>query len=275
MNTISWRTPTQPIPMEQNPRVIFERMFGDGGSAEARRRDLRKNRSILDSVTDEMARLQRTLGAGDQAKVAEYAEAVRDVEQRILKSERMTAAELPELTRPVGIPDHFEEHMQLMFDLQVLAFQADITRVMSFLIGREISQRPYPAIGISEPHHGLTHHAGDREKIAKVIKINTYHAQLFASFLGKLKATPDGDGTLLDHSMILYGGGISDGNGHTHRNLPLVLAGGGGGTLKSGRHLKYDEAPMANLLISMLDKAGAPVERFGDSTGKLEHLSDI
>jgi hypothetical protein len=276
MNTISWRTPTQPLPMEQNPRVVFERMFGDGGSADARRSELRKNRSILDSVTAEMASLQRTLGAGDKLKVAEYVEAIRDIEKRIQKSEQLTGAELPEnLTRPIGIPDRFEEHIKLMFDLQVLAFQADITRVISFLIGREISQRPYPEIGISEPHHGLTHHAGDREKIAKVIKINTYHAQLFASFLGKLKATPDGDGTLLDHSMLLYGGGISDGNGHTHRSLPLLLAGGGGGTLQSGRHLKYDDQPMANLLLSMLDKAGVPVERFGDSTGKLELLSDI
>jgi hypothetical protein len=277
MNTISWRTPTQPIPMENNPRVIFERMFGDGGSADARRAELRKNRSILDSVTREMAGLQRTLGAGDRAKIDEYVEAIRDIERRIQKSEQMAAlSSLPEnLARPVGIPEAFEDHLELMFDLQVLAYQADITRVVSFLMGREINQRTYPNIGVNDPHHGLTHHAGDKEKIAKVIKVNTYHAQLFAKLLTKLQATRDGDGTLLDRVMMLYGGGISDGNGHTHRNLPLVLAGGGGGTLKGGRHLKYEDTPMANLLMSMLDKAGVPADRLGDSTGTLAHLSEI
>jgi hypothetical protein len=278
MNTISWRTPTQPIPMENNPRIVFERMFGDGGSADARRSELRKNRSLLDSVTEEMARLQRTLGNGDRAKVNEYVEAVRDIERRIEQSEtQSTRTALPDtLDRPVGIPETFEQHLALMYDLQVLAYQADITRVISFVLGRELSQRTYPLIGIADPHHGLTHHAGDKAKIEKVVKINTYHAQLFGHFLEKMRATPDGDGSLLDHSMILYGGGISDGNGHTHHNLPLLLAGGGGGQIKGGRHLKYEnDTPMANLLVSMLDKAGVATERFGDSTGRLEHLSDI
>jgi len=276
MNTISWRTPTQPIPMENNPRVLFERMFGEGGTAEARRAQLAKNRSLLDSVTEEIAALQKSLGAGDRAKVNEYLEAVRDIERRIQRAEQADGSALPEnLDRPVGIPENFEQHLALMFDLQVLAYQADMTRVITFMMGRELSQRTYPTIGISDPHHGLTHHAGDKEKIAKVIKINTYHASQFAKFLGKLQATPDGDGTLLDHSMILYGGGISDGNGHTHHNLPMLLAGGGGGALKGGRHLKYNDAPMANLLLTMMDKAGVPVEQFGDSSGKIDELGQI
>lgn len=276
MNTVSWRTPTQPIPMENNPRVLFERMFGEGGSADARRAQLKKNRSLLDSVTDEIAGLQKTLGAGDRAKINEYVEAVRDIERRIQRAEQTDGSALPDnLERPVGIPETFEQHLELMFDLQVLAWQADMTRVITFMLGRELSQRTYTNIGISDPHHGLTHHAGDKEKIAKVIKINTYHASLFAKFLDKLKATADGDGSLLDHAMVLYGGGISDGNGHTHHNLPMLLAGGAGGSLKGGRHLKYNDAPMANLLVTMLDKAGVPVEKFGDSTGPIAELGQL
>lgn len=279
MNTFSWRTPTTPNPTENNPRVVFERLFGDGGSAAQRLAQMRTDRSILDSVTEEINDLQRTLGPGDRSRVSEYVDAVRDIERRIQRAEEQSSKiALPVPERPVGIPESFEEHLGLMFDLQVLAYQADITRVISFMLGRELSQRTYPQTGISDAHHGLTHHQGNKEKIAKVVVINTYHMQMFARFLDKLKSTPDGDGSLLDHSMILYGGGISDGNLHSHSPLPAIVAGGTGIGLKGGRHLRYpDHTPMANLLLTMLDKVGVPTEKFGDSTGELplDHLSGV
>lgn len=271
MNTISWRTPTIPNPVENNPRVVFERMFGEGGDAAQRMRQMQKDRSIIDSAREEISRLQKTLGAGDRSRVDEYVDSVREMERRIQKSEEQSAQlTVPLPDRPVGIPESFEEHLAMMFDLQILAYQADITRVISFMLGRELSQRTYPVIGVSDAHHSLTHHQGDKAKIARVTKINTYHIQLFAKFLEKMKATPDGDGSLLDHSMILYGGGISDGNLHNHSPLPAILAGGGAGRLKGGTHIRFaDHTPMANLLLTMLDKAGVPANKLGDSTGKL------
>ena len=279
MNTISWRSPTTPLPTENNPRVVFERMFGDGGSVADRRAQMQKDRSILDSVTEDMNRLQRSLGAGDRTIVNEYFDAVREVEQRIQRAEsRGDESALPTtLARPVGIPDSYDEHAKLMFDLQALAFQADITRVITLLLGREFSPRTYPSIGVPDQHHGLSHHGKNPEKLAKYAKINQYHIELFGYFLEKLRSIPEGDGNLLDHSMLLYGAGISDGDLHSHLSLPLVLAGGGGGQLKGGRVLKFPEVPLANLLMTLLDKVGVPAEHLGDSTGRLEltPLSDV
>ena len=277
INTISWRTPTTPVPMEIHPRIVFDRLFGDGGTAAQRLAEVRKQHSILDSVQQEAARLQRSLGASDRTKVNEYLESVREVEQRIQRAEQQTGELTIELPgRPTDIPESFEDHAKLMFDLQVLAYQADITRVTSLLVGREQSGRSFPAIGIAEPHHSISHHRDDPELIAKKAKIDAYHVQLLSYFLQKLDATPDGDGSLLDHSMILYGGGLGNPNLHEHSNLPVLVAGGGTGALKSGRHIKYPvDTPMTNLLVSMLDKVGVPMEKIGDSTGKLEGLSEI
>ena len=277
INTISWRTPTTPVPMEIHPRIVFDRLFGDGGNAAERLAQVRRTHSILDSVQQEAARLQRSLGVSDRTKVDEYMEAVREVEQRIQRAERQTGELTIDLPgRPTDIPETFEEHAKLMFDLQVLAYQADITRVTSLLVGREQSGRSFPNIGIAEPHHSISHHRDDPDLIAKKAKIDAYHVQLLSYFLQKLEATPDGDGSLLDHSMILYGGGLGNPNLHEHSNLPVILAGGGTGTLKGGRHVKYPEdTPMTNLLVSMLDKVGVPMDKIGDSTGKLEGLSEI
>ena len=277
INTTSWRTPTTPVPMEIHPRIVFDRLFGDGGNADQRLAQVRRTHSILDSVQEEAARLQQSLGASDRTKVNEYLEAVREVEQRIQRAEQQTgelAIDLP--GRPTDIPESFEAHAKLMFDLQVLAYQADITRVTSLLVGREQSGRSFPNIGIAEPHHSISHHRDDPELIAKKARIYAYHVQLLSYFLQKLDATPDGDGSLLDHSMILYGGGLGNPNLHEHTNLPVLLAGGGTGTLMSGRHIKYpDETPMTNLLVSLLDKVGVPMDKVGDSTGKLEGLSEL
>jgi hypothetical protein len=279
MNTFSWRTPTTPNPTENNPRVVFERLFGDGGTAAQRLAQMRTDRSILDSVTGEIDSLQKSLGPGDRVRVAEYVDAVRDLERRIQRAEEQSSSvALPVPERPVGIPETFEDHLGMMFDLQVLAYQADITRVISFMLGRELSQRTYPQAGIADAHHGLTHHQGNQEKIAKVVVINTYHAKMFARFLEKLRSTSDADGSLLDHTLILYGGGISDGNLHSHSPLPALIAGGAGMGLKGGRHLRYpDHTPMSNLLLTMLDKVGVKTESFGDSTGELDldHLSGV
>jgi hypothetical protein len=280
MNTFSWRTPTTPNPTENNPRVVFERLFGDGGTAAQRLAQMRTDRSILDSVTGEIDSLQKSLGPSDRVRVAEYVDAVRDLERRIQRAEEQSSSvALPVPERPVGIPETFEDHLGMMFDLQVLAYQADITRVISFMLGRELSQRTYPQAGIADAHHGLTHHQGNQEKIAKVVVINTYHAKMFARFLEKLRSTSDGDGSLLDHTLILYGGGISDGNLHSHSPLPALIAGGAGMGLKGGRHLRYpDHTPMSNLLLTMLDKVGVKTESFfGDSTGELDldHLSGV
>jgi hypothetical protein len=272
-NTISWRTPTTPLPMEHNPRVVFERLFGEGGNAAQRLARMQEDRSILDAVTEELAGLQRTLGVGDRTRMDQYLESVREIERRIQTAEAKSGeSTLPALLeRPVGIPEKFDEHAKLMYDLLGLAYQADITRVSTFLIGREQTNQAYPEIGVPDPHHSMSHHGHHPDKLEKYAKIGTYHVQLLAYFLDKMRSTPDGDGTLLDHSMILYGSGISDGDQHSHVDLPLVLAGGVLGTSKGGRQLHHPAyTPMSNLFVAMLDKLGIPAEKFGDSTGELE-----
>jgi hypothetical protein len=279
-HTLSWRSPTQPLPMEWNPRAVFERLFGDSGSTDRTARDARRrqHRSLLDSVNEKLAALGRDLGPQDRAKVGEYTEAVRDVERRIQRAEEQQDIELPVIDQPQGAPPVFEDHLALMLDLQRLAWQSDLTRVISFMIGKEQSARPYPQIGVPEAHHPLSHHNDIPELIARMSKINRYHVELFAQYLAKLRATPEADGSLLDHMTILYGSGISNSQRHSGRDLPILLVGGGSGTLKGGRHLKYtDEPTMANLLVTLMDKMGVPVERVGGSTGKLtlETLSGV
>jgi hypothetical protein len=279
-NTISWRGPTTPMPMEMNPRALFERLFGDGDSTDAAARlaSLKEQRSILDYVSGDIDRLETGLGPRDRGKLTEHLEAIRDIERRIQKAEEQNATmKVPVFERPAGVPAEFDDHAKLMIDLQVLAFQADLTRVITFMIGREGSNRSYRNIGISDGHHNMTHHQNDPEKIEKVTQIDTYHTKLFAYMLDKLQSTRDGEGSLLDHSLLLYGSSICDGNAHTHHNLPLVLAGGAAGKVKGGRHIRFPkETPMNNLLLTMLDKAGLPApEKLGDSTGKVEHLSDV
>jgi hypothetical protein len=279
LNTISWRTPTTPNPMENNPRAVFERMFGDGGTAAERLAETRRDRSILDWVRADVSRLQRELGAGDRRRVDEYLDSIREVERRIQTAEKQTADPSLELSdRPVGIPTDYGEHVAIMFDLLALAFRADVTRVFTFMLGREVSNRAYTNIGIVDPHHGISHHQNDPEKMAKVAKINTYHLQLTSRFLETLRSTPEGDGTLLDHALVVHGGGMSNPNEHSYVGLPMVVFGGGSGQLKGGRHLRYPvETPVANLYLSLLDKVGAPIEKLGDSTGRLalEPLSAV
>jgi hypothetical protein len=271
-HTLSWRSPTQPLPVEYNPRAVFEKLFGDSGSTEraAREARLRQHKSILDSVAEKLAGLKRELGPHDQVKIDEYTESVRDVERRIQKAEEQRDLDLPELAQPQGVPPIFEDHLALMLDLQLLAFQSDLTRVISFMISKEQSARPYPQIGVPEAHHPLSHHGNLPELVAHMSKINRYHTQLFSQYLAKLRATPDGDGSLLDHTTILYGSGISNSNQHSGDNLPLLLMGGGAGRLKGGRHLTYADKPsMANLLVTLMDKLDVPVEKLGGSTGRL------
>ncbi|HEY2382168.1 MAG TPA: DUF1552 domain-containing protein [Terriglobia bacterium] len=271
VNTISWRNETTPNPAESHPRVIFERLFGDGGSGAERLKRIKKTGTILDSVMSEISDLDKTLGKSDRTKLNEYLDAVREVEHRIQNTEARGAQnfELPE--RPTDIPDTFDEHAKLMFDLQVLAFRADLTRVFSMVVARELSPRTYPNIGVPEQHHATSHHRNDPELIEKKAKIDTYHVQLLSYFLQKLQATPEGEGTLLDQSLILYGGGMGDGNLHRHFDLPCLMAGKLGGQIRTGRHLAYpDDTPMANLLLSILDKVGVRLDKIGDSTGRLE-----
>jgi hypothetical protein len=271
-HTLCWRNATQPLPMEYNPRAVFEKLFGDTGTtdAAAREKRLREQKSILDSVTDKLAKLRRELGPDDQTRVNQYTDAVRDVERRIQKAEEQVDIELPSLEQPQGVPPVFEDHLALMLDLQLLALQSDLTRVISFMIGKEQSARPYPQIGVPEAHHPLSHHSNVPEIIAYMSKINRYHVELLAKHVGKMRATADGDGTLLDHMTILYGAGISNSNAHSGDNLPILLLGGGAGTWKGGRHLKFtDKPPTANLLVTVMDKLGVPVERLGGSTGRL------
>jgi hypothetical protein len=275
-NTLSWRSPTTPVPMENQPREVFERLFGDSNSTNPVERltRLKEDSSILDWVSREAALFQAKLGPNDRAKVSEYLDAIRDIERRIQKAEEQNSRELPSLERPAGIPTTFEEHAKLMFDLQVLAYQSDMTRVITFMMGRESSTRIYREIGITDEHHPLSHHQGESDKVDKVIKIDTYHVKLFAYFLEKLRSTRDGDGSLLDNMIIVYGSGISDGNLHLHDNLPTLIAGGGSNRIKGGRHLRYPaNTPMANLYLTLMDMMGLPMQQFGDSTGRLELLS--
>jgi hypothetical protein len=271
-HTLSWRSATQPLPMEHNPRAVFERLFGDSGSTDRQAREarMRQHKSILDSVNEKLADLKRQLGPGDQNTVNQYTDAIRDVERRIQRAEEQSDVELPEFEQPQGVPPVFEDHLALMLDLQLLAFQSDLTRVISFMIGKEQSARPYPQIGVPEAHHPLSHHNDVPDIVAHMSKINRYHMELFAKYVGRLRATADGDGSLLDHMTILYGSGISNSMRHSGENLPLLLVGGGSGQLKGGRHLAYTDKPsIANLLVTLMDKMGVPVERVGGSTGKL------
>jgi hypothetical protein len=278
-NTISWRSPTTPNPMEVSPRVLFERLFGDGDSSDAaaRLQAFQEQRSILDFVSGAVHRLESKLGTSDRGKLGEYLEAIRDVERRIQKAEEQNASTaMPAMERPMSAPEDFVSHARLMLDLMVIAYQADLTRVASLMLAREGSNRSYRDIGIADGHHNCTHHQGDPDKIGKTMRINTHHVEQLAYLANKMKSTPDGDGTLLDHSMLLYGSSLADGNQHTHTDLPVALIGGGCGTLKGGRHIRYaSETPLNNLLLTMLDKAGVRTGKLGDSTGELEHLSEI
>jgi hypothetical protein len=252
---------------------VFERLFGDSGSTDPRARQarVRQDKSLLDSVRDEVARLQGAIGAGDRLKLVEYLDAIRDVERRIQKAEEQAGKELPQVDHPAGIPSTYDDHVKLMCDLQVLAYQADMTRVVTFMLGREFSGVTYPQIGVPDAHHPITHHQQEAEKIAKVVKINHYHVTQFASLLEKMRATPDGDGTLLDHTIMMYGTGMGDCNAHDPRSIPLVLAGGRSAQLTGGRHIRYPkETPLANLHLTLLDKLGIPMDRMGDSTGRLD-----
>jgi Protein of unknown function (DUF1552) len=275
MNSMSWRTPTMPLPAETNPRLVFERLFGSGDTADARLARSREDRSILDGLTQEIAHLLRKIGPRDGLKLSEYLDAIRDVEQRIAKSESHNSAfAVPE--RPAGVPETFKEHAELMFDLQLLAFQADITRVTSFMMARENVNRSYGEIGLPEAHHSMSHHGNNPDKMKDFSKLNTYHVETLAYFLKKLQATPDGDGTLLDHALVLYGSGMSDGNTHNNFNVPVVVVGGRDQHVKGGRHLIYPKGtPLANLSLTLIDKFGVNVERFGDSTGRLDLLSGV
>jgi hypothetical protein len=273
-NCLSWSSPTTPLPAEADPRILFERLFGDGGSPKDRRADLQSNRSILDWVTEDMARLQRKLGSADRNRISQYMDSIREVERRIEKAEQQSATTpVAQVRRPLSVPENWEDHVKLMFDLQVLAFQADITRVITFQLAREASTRTYPQIGVPEPHHPVSHHVNDPEKLAKLGKINAYHVSLFAYYLDKLKSTREGDGTLLDHSLLLLGSGMGNPDVHDHTNLPIVVAGGGGGAVKGGRHIKYaNPTPLANLHLTLLERVGVHQESFGDSDGRVQEL---
>ncbi len=277
-STISWLTPTLPLMTENNPRVVFERLVGGSDSTDPKVREarLRQDRSILDSVTDRVKQLQRRLGAADNTRVNDYLTSLRDVERQIQKTEEQSAKEVVDVARPAGIPESFDEHARLLYDLQLLAYQADITRVITYMYGREQSPRPYPQIGVPEPHHPVTHHQNDPKKMAKCAAIQQYHLKLFADYLEKLRKTPDGDGSLLDHMIILYGAAISNSDRLTHGPLPTLLVGGGAGTLKGGRHVVYPEhTPLTNLQLTILNLLGVPTEKLGDSTGQFKELSEV
>jgi hypothetical protein len=279
-NTISWASPTQPLPMDNNPRSIFERMFGDSGSTDpaAQRARLQERASVLDAIGDKARALNARVGSADRARLDDYLESIRAIERGIEKAEEQSARELPLVAQPAGVPDTFEAHVKMLFDLQVLAFQADITRVSTFMLSRELSGRAYRELGVSEGFHAISHHGNDPQKIAAMAKINVYHAMLVGYFLERLQATQDGDGSLLDHAMIFFGSGMGNSNEHNPRELPLILAGGGSGTLRSGRHVRYPAGTvLSNLYVTLFDKLGVPVRAIGESTGALpiEPLSGV
>ena len=273
-NNLSWSSPTTPLPSEAHPRMVFERLVGECGTPAQRTAAWEKKASLLDWVKDDINRLQGELGAEDRTRVDQYLDTVREVERRIQKAESDTAdKQLPDLDRPIGVPVSYSEHAKLMFDLQVLALQGDVTRVTSFQLARETSNRTYPEAGVADPHHPLTHHGYNPEKMAKVAVINQFHVSLFAYFLERLKATPEGNGTLLDNVAYLYGSGMGNPNVHDHVNLPILVAGGAGGRLKGGQHIKYDEPePLANLHLTLLEKTGVQIESFADSNGQIDGL---
>ena len=275
--TIAWRSPTTPLQMETDPRVVFERLFGDVTSTDpaVRLARIEKQRSLLDSIAEEVARFRKDLGSGDRVKLQEYLTSVRDIERRIQRAEEQSDREFPLVERPSGgIPERYDDHARLLFDLQALALQSDLTRVFTFMLNHEGSDRPYPEIGISDAHHPLTHNT-DADPVEKVTKINVFMMTLFAEFIEKLRSTPDGDGSLLEHSAILYGSGLSNANVHSHEDLPVVLLGGGNGRLRGGRHVRYPNVPIANLHLTLMGKFGLPMEQFADSTGKLRDLADV
>jgi hypothetical protein len=273
-NNLSWSSPTTPLPAEAHPRIVFERLFGEGGSAADRLAALKRRASLLDSVRDDITRLQKTLGPEDRSRVAQYLDTVREVERRIQRAEASTADQpLPDLDRPAGVPASYAEHARLMFDLQVLAMQGDVTRVLTFQLARETSNRTYTEIGVPDPHHPLTHHGNDPDKIARMAKINAFHVSLFGYYIEKLKNTPEGDGSLLDHGLFLYGSGMGNPNVHDHVNLPVIVAGGASGRVKGGRHIKYAEpTPLANLHLTLLERVGVRLDAFADSKGKVDEL---
>ena len=273
-NNLSWSSPTTPLPAEAHPRIVFERLFGEGGSAADRRAALRRRASLLDWVREDISRLQKTLGPEDRTRVGQYLDTVREVERRIQKAEAATTDDqAPDLDRPVGVPAAYADHARLMFDLQVLALQGDVTRVITFQLARETSNRTYTEIGVPDPHHPLTHHGNDPEKVARMAKINAFHVSLFGYLLEKLQSTPEGDGSLLDHALYLYGSGMGDPNIHNHVNLPILVAGGGAG---GARHIKYAEpTPLANLHLTLLERVGVRLDGFADSTGKVDELLSL
>tara|TARA_B100000949_G_scaffold223453_1_gene225959 strand:- start:33 stop:1382 length:1350 start_codon:yes stop_codon:yes gene_type:complete len=277
-NTIAWRTPTTPLPIENDPRAVFERLFGTTGSTdpEVRMERLRRDRSILDAVGGELKGLELILGPGDQIKLDEYLDALRDIERRIQMAEQQSTRELPVVDQPVGVPSDYEEHAKLMMDLLTLAYQTDLTRISSFMLAREVSGRAYPEIGVSDSHHPLSHHQDEPAKLERLHKINEYHFRQFAYLVEKLAALPEADGTMLDSTLFLYGTGISDSNTHFHDDLPIALIGGKATGIKGGRYIRYaDDTPLANLHMTILDKLGVPVDAFGDSNGHLERLTDV
>ena len=271
--TMCWRGPSTPLTMEYNPRAVFERLFGTSDSTDAKTRlaDMRRGKSLLDSVSSDMVKLKKRVGPGDQAKLDEYVDAVRDVERRVERAEQQSGRELPSVEQPAGIPTEFKDYTKLMFDLNVLALQADLTRISTFMVGRELSVRTFPEIGVPEQHHGLSHHQDQIEKLEKQAKLNVYHLQLFTHFLERLASTPDGEGSLLDHTLMLYGSGMSNSNLHLPYDVPTIVFGGSTFGIKGGRHVRHPKGtPLTNLQLSLLDKMGVPAERFGDSTGRLE-----
>ena len=275
-NNLAWSSPTTPLPSEAHPRIVFESLFGDGGTPEERIAALKRRASLLDSVNLEIKRMKLGLGSADRNKLDEYLTSIREVERRIGHAEKTTRDNpLPDLDRPVGVPAKYADHAKLMFDLQRLAFQGDITRVVTFQLAREASNRTYPEIGVPEAHHPMTHHGNNPEKLAKVAKINQFHVSLFADFLESLREIPEGDGTLLDHTLYMYGSGMGDSDAHDHSNLPILVAGGAAGNMNGGRHIEFKEAtPLANLHLTLLDKVGVSLDKFADSTGLVEPLFD-
>ena len=275
-NNLSWSSPSNPLPAEAHPRLVFESLFGEGGTPDQRRAALKKRASLLDSVTKEIKRLKMRVGPSDRNKIDGYLENVRDVERRIQQAESAVKDNpLPDLDRPIGVPFAYADHARLMFDLQLLAFQGDITRVTTFQLAREASNRTYPEIGVADPHHPITHHGKDPEKLAKIAKINQFHVSLFAEFLKKLKATPEGEGSLLDHSLFLYGSGMGDSDRHDHSDLPILVAGGAAGKMRGGKHIRFENpTPLSNLHLTLLNKVGVPLETFADSNGRVEDLFD-
>ncbi len=273
-NCLSWSSPTTPLPAEAHPRVVFERLFGEGGDAATRRAALQNRTSLLDSFTKDIAKLKQRVGVPDRVRLDQYLDSVRQVEREIERAEKAVSDnKSPDLDRPVGVPASFAAHAKLMFDLQILAFQADITRVVTFQLTREQSNRTYPEIGVGDPHHPTSHHGNDPEKVAKIAKINTHHVSLFSDFLQRMKATPDGDGSLLDHSVYMYGSGMGNPSLHDHENLPILVAGGAATGLKGGRHIRYKEGTnLANVHLTLLDRVGIHLDSFVDSTGKVEDL---